>query len=624
MHIFSPLARPSRRVSFALATALATISTAISLAPFAAHAQQASDDGLDAVEKQIQDLQKQLQQLKKQLAAEAKAKAAEAAKLKAAENAAPSNAAATPGGGPGTAAAMGIATTPLAADQRQAQGGAPPPLVPQQVPPNIAPPAAGGTTVNPVPPPAFSDQVPITEVPPPPGADSLSSASPAILTQMAPGYSLRVGGLSISLGGYVEAPLIYRNHAETTGINSGFGTAIPLPNSPQYYMSEIRGDARQSRWAALAQGNISDSISVAAYLEGDFLSAPPTANAVQSNSYTPRWRLYYAQVDDSDLGVHAAFGEIWSLVVPFKVGMVPRQELIPIDPDAQYVVGFDWNRNFGLRLVKSFDDNVFNVGLAIESPETVYGVGPNGVGAPGTTSYYFPGGPTFFSGTSYTNELTPDAVLKVTADPGFGGHYEVYGVARSMQTRTTLDAGGQNHVVGAGGIGGTALYSFFDQKLDVYTTEMAGYGIGRYTSSGLPDATIGPNGAARPLPGATFLLGAIGHPTDAIDTYTYLGREEVGGRYFNAGGKSYGYGNPLYSNVGCDIQLGTPCVANVSSATEVTIGGWWRFLEGNNVGVFLVGPQYEYIRRGDFRGVGGAPTVNEQMYILSFRYYPFQ
>jgi uncharacterized small protein (DUF1192 family) len=605
-----------------------SVSLGVLAAVLPASAQEAQGDGADlqSVEKQIQDLQKELRRLKAELAKEAKAKQ-EAAKRAAAAPAAgvvaaaPSNAPLSPGGGAGTAAGV-IPATGTAATLAQGTG-APPPAVPQTVPPELAPPPAGGVSVNPVPPP-LSDQIPITTVPPPPGSDSLYSASPAILTQMAPGYSLRVGGLALTLGGYVEAPLIYRNHSEVTGINSGFGTAIPLPNTPQYYMSEIRGDARQSRWAALAQGNISDSISVAAYLEGDFLSAPPTANAIQSNSYTPRWRLYYAQIDDADLGLHAAFGEIWSLVVPFKVGMVPRQELIPIDPDAQYVVGFDWNRNFGLRLVKSFDDNAFNVGLAIESPETVYAVGPNGTGAPGLTSYYFPGGPTLFSGTSYTNEVAPDTVLKLTADPGFGGHYEIYGVSRWMQTRTTINGGGQNHVVPAGGVGFTALYSFFDQKLDLYTTEMAGYGIGRYTSSGLPDATIGPNGAAEPLPGATFLLGAIGHPTDSIDLYSYLGREQVGSRYFNAGGKAYGYGNPLYSNVGCDVQLGTPCVANISSATEFTVGGWWRFLEGRNVGVFLVGPQYEYIRRDDFRGQGSAPTVNEQIYILSFRYYPFQ
>ncbi len=612
------LRRPSRRLSFVLATALATGG----LAALPAHAQQASDDGLDAVERQIQDLQKQLKQLRKELAAEAKAKADAAAKAKAAEAAAPSNVALAPGGGVGTAVAVGGAAAGAAASGLQAQGTAP--LVPQTVPPNIAPPPAGGTTVNPVPPPAFSDQIPITEVPPPPGADSLSSASPAILTQMAPGYSFRVGGLSISLGGYVEAASIYRNHDETAGVNSGFGSAIPMPNTPQYHMPEFRMDGRQSRWAALAQGNVSDSISVAAYLEGDFLSAAPTANSIQSSSYNPRWRLYYAQVDDSDLGLHGVFGEIWSLIVPFKTGMVPRQELIPIDVDAQYVVGFGWTRNLGLRLVKSFDDNIFNVGLSVENPQGVYYVGPNGTGVPGTTSYQFPGGPVYFSGTNYTVDAAPDVVLKGTADPGFGGHYELYGLGRWMQDRTSVGTGGQNHVVPAGGIGGTALYSFFNQYLDLYTSFLAGYGIGRYTSSGLPDATVGRNGAPVPIPGEQLLIGAIAHPTDAIDIYSYIGREQEQSSSFANAGKGYGYGSPLYSNAGCDIQNNPVCTANTSGVTEGTIGAWWRFLEGNSVGVFLLGPQYEYLRRDTFQGIGGAPKVNEQIYMLSFRYYPFQ
>lgn len=612
------MTRPSARTLSLLA---ATLLAASSLHGLPARAQDASD-GLDAVEKQIQDLQKQLQQLKKQLAAEAKAKAAEAAKLKAAENA-PSNAPIAPGGGPGTAAAEGLAAAPLAAGQLQAQGSAPPPLVPQQVPPNVAPPAAT-TNVNPIPPSEFSDQIPITEVPPPPGSDSLYSASPAILTQMAPGYSFRVGGLSISLGGYVEAASIYRSHDETAGVNSGFGYAIPMPNTPQYHMPEFREDGRQSRWAALAQGNVSDSISVAAYLEGDFLSAAPTANSIQSSSYNPRWRLYYAQIDDSDNGLHGVFGEIWSLIVPFKTGMVPRQELIPIDVDAQYVVGFGWTRNLGLRLVKSFDDNIFNLGISLENPEGVYYTGPNGTGVPGTTSYYFPGGPVYYSGTNYTIDAAPDVVVKGTADPGFGGHYELYGLGRWLQDRTSLGNGGQNHVVPAGGIGGTALYSFFDQFLDLYTSFLVGYGIGRYTSAGLPDATIARNGAPAPIPGEQVLLGGIAHPTDAIDIYSYIGREQEQSTAFNIGNKGYGYGSLLYSNAGCDIQNNPTCAANISAVTEGTIGLWWRWLEGNSVGVFLVGPQYEYLRRDDFKGIGGSPKVNEQIGMLSLRFYPFQ
>jgi hypothetical protein len=303
--------------------------------------------------------------------------------------------------------------------------------------------------------------------------------------------------------------------------------------------------------------------------------------------------------------------------------MTPRQELIPIDPEAQYVVGFTWTRNMQYRLVKSFDDNVINVGLSIENPQTNYYVGPNGTGVPGTTSYYFPGGPLYYSGTNYSVDAAPDIILKSTLDPGFG-HYELYGLSRWMQDRTSIGNGGSNHVVPAGGIGGGALFSLFDQHLDLYSSFLVGYGIGRYTTAGLPDATVGRDGAPVPIPGEQLLVGAIGHPTDAIDLYAYVGTEQEQSSSFANAGKGYGYGSPLYSNAGCDIQNNPVCTANTSGVTEGSLGAWWRFLEGNSVGVFLVGPQYEYVRRNTFQGVGGAPKVNEQIYILSFRYYPFQ
>lgn len=583
------------------------------LAGSPALAQQASDD-LSAVEKQIQELQNELKRLKQQVATDAKAKAAEAAKAKAAAAAAVPVA---PGGGAGTTAG---AAPPAAGQPAQ---GMPPPLVPQQIPPSIAPPAAASAIVNPVPPPAVSDQFSISSVPPPPGADSLYSASPAILTQLAPGYSLRVGGLTITLGGYVEAATVYRNHNETAGIGSGFNTQIPMPNSPNYYIPEFRMDARQSRYAALVQGNITNSLSVAAYLEGDFLSTSPVANSIESSSYIPRWRLYYAQIDDSDLGLHALVGEGWSLATMFKTGMVPRQELIPIDPEAQYIVGFTWTRNMQYRVVKSFADNTVNVGLSFENPASNYYVGPNGTGVPGTTSFVFPGGPLYAPTTNYSFDAAPDVILKATYDPGFG-HYELYGLGRFLRDRTSIGDGGNNHITPAGGVGGGALFSFFDQYLDVYSTFLVGSGIGRYTTAGLPDATIGKNGAPAPIPGAQALLGIIAHPSDAIDLYAYLGTEQESASAFSNAGKGYGYGSPLYSNVGCDIQNNPVCTANTSGVTEGSVGAWWRFLEGKSVGVFLVGPQYEYVRRNTFQGIGGAPKVNEQIFIFSMRYYPFQ
>ena len=596
-----------------------TILAAGTLANASAFAQQASDN-LDAVEKQIQDLQSELQRLKQQLAAEARARAKAQAEAAAQEKAAEARIApAAPGGGAGTAVSSGMTPTPAAG---QPVSGAPAVLVPQQMPPNIAPPAAAAVNVNPMPPP-MADSLGISTVPPPPGSDSLYSASPAMITQFGPGYSLRVGGLTITLGGYVEAATIFRNRNETAGVNSNFNTGIPMANSASYYQSEFRMDARQSRFATLVQGNITDSLSVAAYLEGDFLSTSPVANSIESSSYVPRWRLYYAQIDDTDLGLHTMFGEQWSLATMFKNGMVPRQELIPLTVDAQYAVGFTWTRNMALRAVKSLDDNKVNVGLSFENPETNYYVGPNGTGVAGTTSYYYPGGPLYAPTTNYTIDAAPDMILKTTYDPGFG-HYELYGLGRFMQDRTSVGDGGSNHIAPAGGVGGGVLYSLFDQGLDVYGSFLAGTGIGRYTDSGLPDATLGRNGAPVPLPGAQFLLGAIAHPNDAIDVYSYIGHEQVQSSAFSAGSKGFGYGSPLYSNAGCDVQNGAVCTANTSAVTEGTIGAWWRFLDGKNIGVFLVGPQYAYVRRDTFQGVGGAPKVDEQIFMLSFRFYPFQ
>jgi hypothetical protein len=37
-----------------------------------------------------------------------------------------------------------------------------------------------------------------------------------------------------------------------------------------------------------------------------------------------------------------------------------------------------------------------------------------------------------------------------------------------------------------------------------------------------------------------------------------------------------------------------------------------------------LGAQYAYLRRNIFPGVGGEPAANENIVMVSFRYYPFQ
>ena len=128
-----------------------------------------------------------------------------------------------------------------------------------------------------------------------------------------------------------------------------------------------------------------------------------------------------------------------------------------------------------------------------------------------------------------------------------------------------------------------------------------------------------------PLPEIMGLVGLIGHPTDRIDLYTYAGTEQVSKRAFTVAGKGYGYGNPLYLNTTCDIELGAAsgCVANTSGVSQVTLGGWWRFLHGP-FGTAELGAQYSFTHRQIFQGIGGEPSTNEQIFMASFRYLPFQ
>jgi hypothetical protein len=37
-----------------------------------------------------------------------------------------------------------------------------------------------------------------------------------------------------------------------------------------------------------------------------------------------------------------------------------------------------------------------------------------------------------------------------------------------------------------------------------------------------------------------------------------------------------------------------------------------------------LGAQYAYVCRNTFSGIGGEPTVDENLVFISFRYYPFQ
>ena len=457
--------------------------------------------------------------------------------------------------------------------------------------------------------------VPPTAVLPPPvpgGPGAPPLPAPATVTATSGGVFGT--GIHVSFANtFIEGASIFRTRNETADISSNFNTGIPMPNNPNYNLSEFRESAHQSRLAMEAYAFVNADTKLRGYVETDFQSAGASTNSVESNSYTLRLRQAYAELDKSDWGIEVVGGQIWSLLTMFKQDMTPGQENIPVTIDGAFVPGFTWTRDPAFRIVQHF--GMMSVGLAAESPQAVIFSGPTAPLVP--TTFNNPGGTNLNPSTTYSTDLGPDIVGKVTADPGWG-HFEAYGVGRAFRSRADFS----NHTIIGGGGGLAGIFPVVPQRLDLQADFLAGNGIGRYGVGQLPDIAVQPNGVLAPIPELQVLLGAVGHATPWLDLYTYAGMEKADATDFMADGVPYGYGNPLYNNTGCLHEGSTLCAANTSRLWQVTGGFWWTVYKGN-FGKFLIGGQGSFTERQVFPGLGGGPNTNEGIFLASLRYYPF-
>jgi hypothetical protein len=446
------------------------------------------------------------------------------------------------------------------------------------------------------------------------------------------GRTLTTSLVDLTLGGFIEAAGIYRSRFEGSDINSSWNLGaggIPLRNSPDYYMDEFRGTARQSRLSLLAQGQ-EDYASLAAYFELDFLGggSGTSANSKESNSYIPRIRHLYATYDTGSW--HFLAGQAWSLLTMNKAGIMPRQELTPLTIDAQYVPGFTWTRNPQFRVVKDFDKTVW-VGLSVESPQALITAGRLGAGAAAGYTFALLGKSNFADTTSATNsnlsnavslDQYPDVVGKVAVDPGFG-HYEVYGLARFFTDRTLFTASRSNNTTVGWGVGGAALIPVVPKLIDLQGSFLWGRGIGRYGSAQFNDVVVNPiTGKLDPVPEIEALVGVIGHPTDRLELWAYGGLEKQ--RSKDVVGTTGGLGNPAYVSINCEQEggicpggtAGSLGFVQASGILQGTAGLWYDFYKGK-FGKMRIGASYSYSKLHIF----DLPSENENIVMLSFRYY---
>jgi hypothetical protein len=462
--------------------------------------------------------------------------------------------------------------------------------------------------------------------------------------------AIRFKGITITPGGFLAAESVYRNRGLTSDVNTPF-TTVPFPGSPSYSLGEFFGSGRQSRISALAEGKLK-SAKVSGYYEADFLSAGVTSNNNQSNSYSMRQRQVWGQASLDD-GFSFTAGQMWSLVTETKKGLDNRTEALPMTIDAQYHVGFSWARQYGVRVVKNFNNKVW-LGASLENPQatlTAHGNSSNFlIGAPGV------GGGLYNPTANYSFNESPDVIVKAAFEPGFG-HYEVFGIFSQFRDRvypcagasTTKPCGGStdpnasgafNDSRSGGGVGANARVSVYNKRIDIGAHVLAGDGVGRYGTSGLPDLTVRPNGTlalVKSLQG----LGTLEWHSPKWDWYLNGGAEYAGRTAYTkvSSGKTVGvgYGSTLFNNGGCFTEQVpaasngfTPgalvnCTGDTRVVYEGTLGFWYKIYNGSK-GKVQFGPQYSYVNRVSWYGktsptLPSAPQGNDNMLFTSFRYY---
>lgn len=403
----------------------------------------------------------------------------------------------------------------------------------------------------------------------------------------------------------------------------------------------------------LAEGQLDPQQALAGYFEMDFLGAGTTSNFNQSNSWAPRLRQGYATYDNTFWGVHVLAGQAWSMLTQNQVGITPRKENIPLTIDASYVDGFNYTRNWQIRFVKDFGPQ-FSFGVSVENPATIFG-GSSAAAATGNGGSFTSGslvngivtnfsnpGSSFLSTVPVTTDQAPDIIEKAAFDPGWG-HYEIVGLQRFFNN-STLNCFGGPCIAGSTaltgqtsdksafgwGVGGSVLLPVLPKYVEFTGSVLYGQGIGRYGAGQLPDVTIARDGSLTPLTGLTAMVGLIGHPWQGLDVYAYGGIEQVDAKSFNAGSMLLGFGNPDFSNLGCETPTPssfsgtTPsnCIANNRRLSEITVGFWQNMYKGD-FGRVAIGGQYEYLKREAFQGLGGAPSTDDNIVMTSLRYYPF-
>jgi len=458
---------------------------------------------------------------------------------------------------------------------------------------------------------------------------------------------LHYKGITLSpAGSFVAGETVWRQGATGGDINTAL-TGVPLANSQAAQLSEFFGSGRQSRVALKAIGKL-NSATLTAYYEADWLSSGTTSNNNQSNSYTLRQRQIWGDAKLTN-GWDFSGGTGWSLVAETTSGLTRGTEVLPSTIDAQYSAGFVWSRQYSFRVSKDFGNAIF-LGASIENAETL---NPSGQNTP--TNYLFgstgTGGGLYNSTANYSFNFTPDFVVKMAFQPGWG-HWEIFGIDRNFRDRiypcatvsatctVPTTATPTNATATGAGLGGGFRGPLAGKYLTVGLKGLWGQGVGRYGSSTIADVTVRPNETLSPIHGFSALSTVEVNPSPNFTMYFNYGADYLDRDYVPSGTTQVGYGTRSTNMSGCLVESNTVtagatgvapvapvnCGGSNKDVQEFTSGYWWN-IHNSPKGRLRQGIQYSLFRRDLWSGAGGATNPgngahgDDNMIFTSLRYY---
>jgi hypothetical protein len=363
---------------------------------------------------------------------------------------------------------------------------------------------------------------------------------------------LHYKGVDITPGGFAAFEGVWRQHSVNSDINTPLNS-IPFPESNEGHVSELNFSGRQSRLSVLVSGD-AGSYKLTGYWEMDWLGSGTTSNNNQSNSYVLRQRQIWGQGATSG-GFAVTGGQMWSLVTEDAKGTDARTEIQPLTIDPQYLVGYSWTRQPGIRVQQRFGDyktGAFTIAASAEQaqitnftasgqiPTDFYfgGIGQNGglYNAAGNVT----AGNTAGTGaiSTYANNVSPDVIVKAAYDLPWM-HFEAGGIGRFMRNEffpvltTAGTASAETYTYGtklesntakAGAVFGS-LRIKPTPMFEVAVQGMAGQGTGRYGSAQLADATLKPNETLEPIRNYHGLFSSVLHLGKNWDVFGYYGGE---------------------------------------------------------------------------------------------------